>query len=188
VAGQDIRRRRWDRRATRYDTSGVRLEQWMIGDGRAWVCSRARGLTLEVAIGTGRNLSLYGDEVELTGVDLSPGMLDVARRRAAELGRAVELREGEAERLPFPNDTFDTVVCTLAICAVADRSAALAEMYRVLRPSGALLLLDHAQWRWLWSPRPADLAVREGFIRESRERTRLGLIERLAARKPLRPT
>jgi ubiquinone/menaquinone biosynthesis C-methylase UbiE len=159
----------------------------MIGDGRAWVCSRARGLTLEVAIGTGRNLSLYGPEVELTGVDLSPGMLEVARRRAAELGRAVELREGEAERLPFPDEAFDTVVCTLAVCAVADRGAVLAEMYRVLRPGGALLLLDHAQWRWLWSPRPADLAVHVGFVREERERTRLGMIERLAARKAPRP-
>ncbi len=160
----------------------------MIGDGRDWVCSRARGRTLEVAIGTGRNLPLYGDDVELTGVDLSPGMLDVARRRATELGRAVELREGEAERLPLPDESFDTVVCTLAVCEVADRGAILAEMYRVLRPGGVLLLLDHAQWRWLWSPRPADLAVREGFICEERERSRLGLIERLAARKPSRAT
>jgi len=184
VAGQDTRRRRWDRRAERYGTSDVPIERWLTGDGRVWVCSRARGRTLEVAIGTGRNLPLYGEDVELTGVDLSAGMLAVSRRLATEIGREVDLREGAAERLPFPSETFDTVVCTFALCEVPDRSAALAEMRRVLRPGGVLLLLDHAQWRWLWSPRPAELAVRQGFVPDERKRTRLGSIDRFAAHRP----
>jgi SAM-dependent methyltransferase len=175
-------RQRWDRRAATYDSKGLRAERWAIGDGREWICSRARGRTLEVAIGTGRNLPLYG-EVELTGIDLSPAMLDVARRRARQLGLAIDLREGPAEQLPFPDAEFDTVVCTMAVCSVADRAGAIGEMYRVLRPGGLLLLIDHFEPRWIRG-RPATLAVREGFIPERRLSTRLGAIDRLAARKP----
>jgi ubiquinone/menaquinone biosynthesis C-methylase UbiE len=171
----------WDRHAASYD-AGARFERWAIGDSREWICRRASGRTLEVAVGTGRNLALYDDSVELTGVDFSPEMLALARRRAEELGRPVDLREADAEHLPFPDASFDTVVCTLSVCAIADRAAALAEMHRVLRPGGTLLLLDHVERRWLRG-RPADLAVRQGFRPEARERLRLGLIERLAARK-----
>ncbi|GAB3979474.1 class I SAM-dependent methyltransferase [Plantactinospora veratri] len=176
-------RQAWDRRAAGYDRAGDRMERLTIGDSREWICARASGRTLEVAVGTGRNLSGYDEDVELVGVDLSPKMLAAARRRAGLLGRRVELREGEAERLPFPDASFDTVVCTLAVCVVPDRDAALAEMRRVLRPGGRLLLLDHAERRWLRG-RPADLAARLGFVAEARDRLRLGLIERLAARKP----
>jgi ubiquinone/menaquinone biosynthesis C-methylase UbiE len=183
---QDLARARWDRRAEHYDKAGVRAERWAIGDSREWVCAQARGRTLEVAVGTGRNLPLYRDDVILTGVDLSPGMLAFARQRAGELGRHVELREAPAEQLPFDDSSFDTVVCTLAVCAVADRAAAIAEMSRVLRPGGRLLLLDHLERRWVRG-RPATLAVRQGLVPVLRERLRLGVIERLAARKPDRP-
>lgn len=155
----------------------------MIGDSREWICRRARGRTLEVAIGTGRNLPLYPVDVELTGVDLSPRMLDVARRRVAESGRTVELLEADAANLPFADASFDTVVCTLSVCAMPDRAAAVAQMHRVLHPGGRLLLLDHAEPRWRRG-RPADLAVRHGFVVEIRERLRLGFIERVVAHRP----
>ena len=84
-------RRLWDKRAARYDRGARLAERLLLGDGRAWLCSQARGEVLEVAIGTGRNLPYYPADVRLTGLDLSPAMLEVARRRAAELGRAVDL-------------------------------------------------------------------------------------------------
>jgi len=69
------------------------------------------------------------------------------------------------------------------MCEFLDRSAVLAEMYRVLRPAGRLLLLDHAQWRWSWQGRPVTLAVDVGFVPYRHEPLRFGLIERLEARK-----
>jgi len=121
--------------------------------GREWVCSRATGRVLEVAVGTGRNLGLYPPGVHLTGVDLSPAMLALARRRAADLGLDADLREGDAQALPFPDGSFDSVVCTLSLCAIPDDARAMAEMARVLRPGGRLLLLDHigSSWWPIWA-------------------------------------
>ena len=186
MGNTDAIRSRWDRRAVHYDAAGRLLERLLIGDSRAWIGRQATGRTLEVAVGTGRNLPHYPAGLDLTGLDLSPEMLARARRRAAELGRRVDLREGDAERLPFPDGSFDTVVCTLALCAVPDREAAIAEIDRVLRPGGRLLLLDHVERRWRRG-RPADLAADRGFRPDRRDRLRLGVIDRLAARKPASP-
>lgn len=201
-------RRHWDKQAPSYDRAMTRIERFFLGDSRAWVCSQAEGRILEVAIGTGLNLPLYPEHVQLTGIDFSPGMLAVARQRATELGRAVDLREAHAQHLPFPDASFDTVTCTLSLCSVPDEQAALAEMQRVLRPGGRLLLLDHIRpsfppLRWLltgmqwlvdrFAPgngeqflrRPLETVLARGFVLERQERFRAGAVERLAARKPV---
>jgi ubiquinone/menaquinone biosynthesis C-methylase UbiE len=72
-------------------------------------------------------------------------MLEIARARAAELGRGAELRVGDAQALELHDDSFDTVVCTLALCSIPDARAAVAEMRRVLRPGGRALLLEHVR-------------------------------------------
>lgn len=177
-------RRRWDRQARYYDATGGWLERMFVGDGRDWACARASGRTLEVAIGTGRNLPRYGGDVALTGIDLSPGMLAKARQKAAARGSTADLREADAERLPLDDASFDTVVCTLALCAIPDREAAVREMVRVLRPGGRLVLVDHYERRWR-TAHPADLAQAAGLRTEERRKTRLGIIERYAARKPV---
>lgn len=84
TAGHDTEwvRRCWDRYADHYDQTIGFFERWMLADGRAWVASRARGDVLEIGIGTGRNLPYYPPDVRLTGVDLSPEMLERARQRA----------------------------------------------------------------------------------------------------------
>jgi Methyltransferase domain len=138
-------RRIWEKQAPRYDRSVALWEKILFGDGRWWVCSQIHGEVLEVAIGTGLNLAFYPDGVRLTGVDLSPAMLGIARQRARELGMEVDLREGDAQGLSFPDESFDTVVCTLSLCGIPDDRKAVAEMKRVLRPGGRLLLLDHVR-------------------------------------------
>ena len=171
----------WDRRAASYDRAPRWIERLGIGDSREWACRQATGRTLDVAVGTGRNLPLYPPSVEIAGIDFSPGMLAQARRRAADLGLRVDLREGDAERLPYADASFDTVVCTLALCAIEDRAAALTQMRRILRPGGIVLLVDHVERRWRRG-RPADLAETAGFRTEDRTRLRFGLFERYAGR------
>lgn len=131
-------------------------------------------------------------------------MLDVARGRAQELGREVDLHVGDAQGLEFADARFDTVVATLALCTIPDARRAVAEAKRVLRPGGAFLLLEHVRSRRrpvravqrLLDPlfvrlhadhllrEPLDLVTAEGFVVERLERSKWGLVERLAARKP----
>jgi ubiquinone/menaquinone biosynthesis C-methylase UbiE len=196
--------RYWDRKSATYDEEMGVWDRRLFGDSREWACGQAAGEVLEVAVGTGLNLPCYPAEVTLTGLDLSSGMLELARDRARRLGRAVTLREGSAHELPFAGASFDTVVCTFGLCAIPDPAAAVAEMARVLRPGGRLILVDHVAasprvvraMQWLvelasvplagehFRRRPLKLVEALGLPVERRERFKLGLVERLVARKP----
>lgn len=129
--------------AARYDAVMRRLERRFFPDTRRWVCGRADGDTLEVAVGTGLNLPHYPDGVRLTAVDREPAVLGHARARALALGRQVRFEEADAAALPFPDESFDTVVATFVLCEVADDAHAVREALRVLRPGGSLVLADH---------------------------------------------
>lgn len=106
---------------------------------------RARGEVLEVAVGTGSNLRHYPPGCSITAVDLSPEMLEVARRKAGKLGLPVSFAEADAEALPFEDEGFDTVVSSLSLCTFPDPVRALHEMARVCRADGRILLLEHGR-------------------------------------------
>lgn len=204
----DARRARWvrywDKHSRSYDRQMGWLDRVLFADTRRWVCGQASGQVLEVAVGTGLNLCHYPDGVQLTGIDLSPAMLRIAHQRAAQLGRTVDLRLGDAQALEFPDACFDTVVCTFSLCAIPDHRRALTQMIRVLRPGGRLLLADHVvssnpavrAGQWLaervtipiggehFRRRPIELVRAAGLPIEGHDRFTLGLVERLAARKP----
>ena len=192
-------RRYWDKHASSYDRQMLFFDRHVFAHSREWVCSRAAGSVLEVAIGTGLNLPHYPAGVQLTGVDHSPAMLGIARQRAGQLGRAVDLRQGDAQVLEFPAATFDAVVCTFSLCAIPDDRKAVAEMARVLRPGGLLLLADHVEAS-PWPVRAAQALIElasvpaggEHFRRrpirhvqalaftvEEHDRFALGIVERL---------
>ena len=98
---------------------------------------------LEIGVGTGKNLPYYPPHLALIAIDLTPGMLERARRRAATLGVNVTLQLGDAQQLDFPDDTFDDVAATFVFCSVPDPVSGLREAARVLKPGGRLLLLEH---------------------------------------------
>ena len=175
------RRRRLDRRSG-YG-AGYGCERLTIRDSREWVCRQAQGRTLEVGAGTGLNLRWYPNDVELVAVDVDRERLEVLAERDQELEGALRMAVADGQRLPFGPDTFDTVVCTLAVCDVDDRAATLAEIHRVVRPGGLLLLLDHLEPRWRHG-RPATLAERVGFTMVERQRLWAGYFERVRLRKP----
>src|SRR6478672_766658 len=87
IEATERQRRVWDKRAPSYDRGMRLMERLLLGDSRARVCSRAEGDVLEIAVGTGRNLTFYPEGIRLTGIELSPEMLAIARRRATRLGR-----------------------------------------------------------------------------------------------------
>lgn len=140
----DQLRRLYDRTTPHYDRMIRWMERWLLVGGRRWVCRRAGRKVLEIAVGTGRNLPFYPRDVRLTGIDLSPQMLAVVRDRADDLALEADLRLGDAQALPFADGRFDTVVCTLGLCSIPDERQAVREAWRLLRPGGRLVLLEHA--------------------------------------------
>jgi ubiquinone/menaquinone biosynthesis C-methylase UbiE len=193
-----------DKQAAKYDRQISFFERILFGDGCALLCSQAHGQVLELACGTARNLPFYKNEIELTGIELSPQMLAIGRQRAEELGHPADLRLGDVQALDFPDESFDTVTCTLGFCTIPDTRGAAAEAFRVLRPGGQLLLLEHVR-----SPVPtvrggqrlldplavrfeADHLLREpvdylpgvGFEIDEVKRSKSGIVERLRAHKP----
>ncbi len=189
--------------AERYDQMMRRLERRFLGASRRWVGERAVGEVLEVAIGTGLNLTHYGPDVTLTGLDLNAELLEFARSKADRLGRPVSLIEGDAQLLPFDDERFDTVVATFAMCEVADLEQSLAELVRVVRPGGRILLADHVgsanpilyALQWLveavtkrtngeyWTRRPLPKLERMGVQIVDSGRLHVGIIEHLHARR-----
>jgi ubiquinone/menaquinone biosynthesis C-methylase UbiE len=105
----------YDRHAGRYDRLIAVAERLLLADGRRWAARQARGSVLEVAVGTGRNLPHYPTGTAVTAVDVSEGMLARARQRAAAAQLRVDLRVGDAQRLPVADGSVDTVVATLAL-------------------------------------------------------------------------
>jgi ubiquinone/menaquinone biosynthesis C-methylase UbiE len=193
----------YEKEAPKYDRGMRFFERFILGDARRWACARAEGDVLELAVGTGLNLPHFPPHIRLTGIEFSPAMLELAKRRAIELGRDADLRLGDAEALEFEDDAFDTVVCTYALCTIPDDRQAVREAKRVLRPGGRLFLTEHVRspvtavraGQRLLAPimlrfeadhllrEPLDHVRAEGFVVEELLRSRLGIVERLAARK-----
>ena len=117
---------------------------------------------LEVGVGTGKNMPYWPKGIQMTAIDLTPGMLEIARRRAQQLGLAadpstgfapaprseakwagLDLRLGDAQALDFPDASFDTAVATFVFCSVPEPVLGLRELARVVRPGGRVLLLEH---------------------------------------------
>jgi ubiquinone/menaquinone biosynthesis C-methylase UbiE len=98
---------------------------------------------LEVSFGTGYLLSQYAARFETTGIDYNPRMIEAAQRRLDRAGLRAKLLRGDAHALPFPDDSFDTLVNTDAFTLYDDPVKAMAEFYRVLRPGGRLVLLEY---------------------------------------------
>ena len=104
----------------------------------------ASGVVLEVGIGSGLNLPFYTTAVtQLYGVDSSPELLAMASRRKKIAPFPVELFLGNAERLPLPGASVDTVVVTWSLCSIRNAAEALGEMRRVLKRGGKLIFVEH---------------------------------------------
>jgi phosphatidylethanolamine/phosphatidyl-N-methylethanolamine N-methyltransferase len=109
------------------------------------VANQIGGQVLEVGVGTGLALPFYGSNVTVTGIDFSGDMLERARAKVAEekLGHVRELRQMDARKLDFPDNSFDTVVAMHLISVVPDPEQVMAEMARVCKPGGQILVVNH---------------------------------------------
>lgn len=127
--------------AAGYDRATAGAERGALGDARRELVGSARGRVLEIGAGTGANVPHYPGEIDVVLTEPDGHMAKRLRAKAGELSAV----EASADALPFPDDSFDTVVATLVFCSVPDVPAALREVRRVLVPGGRLLFLEHVR-------------------------------------------
>lgn len=171
--------------AAGYDRFTARAERKSgAAEHRARLVGGAKGEVLEVGAGTGHNLSLYDSAERLVALEPEPDMRARAERRARRANVPVEVVDGDAMALPFPDGSFDTVVMSLVLCTIPDPARALHEARRVLRPGGSLRFYEHVRsddprlaarqdrwcrpWRWFGrgchpNRRTVDLIDAAGF-------------------------
>ena len=166
-----------------YDSVLAPLERLGLRRSRTRLIATASGRVLEIGGGTGLNLPHYPPDVHLVFTEFDSRMLTRARRRA-DPSRSIAFVAADAQRIPFADACFDTVVATLAFCTIPAPAVAFAEVRRVLKPEGRLLLLEHVRtpraaiarlqdwgtpvWKHLahgchLNRRPLELAQEQGF-------------------------
>lgn len=131
-----------------YDAMCFVLERTGLSKWRKWLAQGARGRTLEVGCGTGRNLTHYDPSLTVVALEPAPDTLAVAKKRAPH----ALLVRGSAEALPFREGAFDTVVSSLVFCSVPRPELGLREIRRVLNDDGQLRMLEHVRHEGWYGP------------------------------------
>jgi ubiquinone/menaquinone biosynthesis C-methylase UbiE len=140
-------RARYERIAPLYDLLDLPFEYGRYRQLRPLLFAGMGGLILDAGVGTGRNFPFYPSDAKVIGIDISPAMLERARRRLGQARAEVELRETDVTHLDFPDQHFDNAVTTFLFCVLPDelQTPALAEIKRVLKPGGILRLLEYTR-------------------------------------------
>ena len=133
----------FDQFANGYDRFLWPLEQLIFAQVRRQLIPKAGGNVLELAVGTGVNLPLYQPGTCVIGIDSSWEMIQSAQGRKSE--KCTAILQSDAARLPFPTNHFDTIISTLLYCSLDEPAKTLAEIRRVLRPDGCLLMMEHVR-------------------------------------------
>lgn len=140
----ELARKRYDRRAPIYDPMEAFAERLRLSKWRRMLWGRVEGVNiLEVGVGTGKNFPHYPGSAEITAVDFSEKMLARARDKAQKRGVRVRLLQMDVQNLEYADNTFDAVVATFVFCSVPDPLLGLAEVKRVCKPGGKVVLLEH---------------------------------------------
>ena len=138
---------KWDRASRTYDwmTWG---DERRFGDAKRQLFRKMMGCCLMVAAGTGHDFQYFPPGLTITAIDISPQMIERARRRATAYQGTLELRVADVQALEFPDQSFDTVATACTFCSVPDPVRGLRELYRCLKPGGALLMFEHVRSRF----------------------------------------
>lgn len=138
-------RKRYDRVSKLYDLFEKPMEIMSMKKWRLEVTKDLQGKVLEVGVGTGKNISYYPTNAQVTAIDFSQKMLEKAREKAMKLNSNVELITMDAQNMNFPDNTFDMVFTTCVFCSVPDPIKGLQEIRRVCKPNGKIIMIEHVR-------------------------------------------
>ena len=128
-----------------YDRLSADQERRWLGDARRRLLAGLKGDVLEIGAGTGANFQYYPPQARVTAIEPSPNFSKRAETKLVGAQAPVDLRQADAQQLPFDDDSFDAAVATLVFCTIPDPMAALAEVHRVTKPGAPLLLIEHVR-------------------------------------------
>ncbi|MBI5177847.1 MAG: class I SAM-dependent methyltransferase [Nitrospinae bacterium] len=134
--------KKWDKAAKSLDWAGPGIER-RYGEYKRELFAKAHGTVLLAAAGTGLDFDYFPPGLNVTGIDFSATMLEMARVRARLAG--IRLTLGDIQRMPFKDEAFDTVVASCTFCSVPDPVEGLREVKRVLKTDGKLLMFEHVR-------------------------------------------
>lgn len=135
---------KWDRASRTYDFFAA-VDDRRLGIEKEKLLAKMQGKSIHVAAGTGNDYKFLPPGMDVVSIDISPKMLEQARIKAASYQGSIELREADVHNLDFPDGTFDTIVTIFTFCSVPKPVAGLRELYRVLKPGGQILMLEHVR-------------------------------------------
>ncbi|WP_211653390.1 class I SAM-dependent methyltransferase [Planococcus alpniumensis] len=128
-----------------YDTAMKPLEKTRFEKIRAGLVQKAQGHVLEIGFGTGANFRYYQNAERVDAIEPNPEMSKQAGKRIRQSKTPIRTYKAVAEKLPFADETFDTVVATLVFCTIPDPVKALEEIYRVSKPGAQILMFEHVK-------------------------------------------
>jgi ubiquinone/menaquinone biosynthesis C-methylase UbiE len=136
-------KKRYDRTAKFYDQIESFIENKLFGKLRKETFGDLKSNILEIGIGTGKNIPYYGKGAKITGIDLSPKMLEKAQVKAKKLKTKVQLLQMDAQHLDFKNNSFDYVIGSFVLCSIPYPVKALKEIKRVTKENGKIIFIEH---------------------------------------------
>ncbi len=138
--------KKYDRISYFYDFLENIIEKSRFSKWRKELLKNLKGNILEIGVGTGKNLKYYNKNAKITGIDISPKMLERAKKKIKELkNKNIRLLLMDAQNLKFKPNTFDYIVNTFVLCSVPEPVKVLKEMKKVLKKNGKILMLEHVK-------------------------------------------
>jgi len=137
---------KWNRASLTYDIT-TWAEERRFGAAKRRLFAGMKGRCLMLAAGTGNDFRLFPPGLTITAIDVSPGMVERARRKASAYDGALDVRLMDVQALEFADATFETVATAGTFCSVPDPVRGLCELYRCLKPGGRLLMFEHVRSR-----------------------------------------
>lgn len=138
-------RNKYDKASKLYDIFEQPMELMGLKKWRVETLKETKGKTLEIGVGTGKNIPFYNDTMEYTAIDFSVKMLEKAQKKKNIYNKKVELIQMDVQEMSFPDNTFDCIITTCVFCSVPDPVKGLKEIMRVCKPNGKIIMLEHVR-------------------------------------------